>query len=505
MQPTIMRFTFLFLILILTLHLSAQKSSANQNTIDTVLIADSTTAPVITKHQVNINGQVISYTATTGYLPLKDQRGKIKANIFFVAYTKDGVNKDTRPITYAFNGGPGSASIWLHMGILGPSRAVMNDEGYAPNAPFKYEVNAYSWLDMTDLLFIDPVSTGYSRPAVGEDAQMFHGYTEDIQSVGDFIRYYTTKFERWSSPKFLAGESYGTTRAAGLSGYLQQRHNIFLNGIILISSVLNFQTLDFTTGNEMPYVMFLPTYTATAWYHKKLPADMQQRSLKDVVQMARDYASNEYLLTLMKGDQLTQQETTGAIQKLHSFTGLSEDFIRRSDLRISDSRFFKELLRDSGRTTGRLDSRFTGNDRDDAGEGIEFDPSMSNIMGMFSGAMNNYTRKELEYKNDLPYEALTYVGPWEFSSNKFLDVSETLRSAISQNPYLKVWIACGYYDLATPFFAAEYTVHHMGLRHEQQNRISMTYYEAGHMMYIHKPSLIQLKKDAESFYQQALQ
>jgi len=504
MQPT-MRLIFLFLLLVLTLHLSAQKTSANQNKIDTVLVADSTTAPVITKHQVNINGQVINYTATTGYLPLKDQRGKIKANIFFVAYTKDGVNKDTRPITYAFNGGPGSASIWLHMGILGPYRVVMNDEGYAPNAPFKYEANAYSWLDMTDLLFIDPVSTGYSRPAANEDAQAFHGYTEDIQSVGDFIRYYTTKFERWGSPKFLAGESYGTTRAAGLSGYLQERHNIFLNGIILISSVLNFQTLDFTTGNEMPYVMFLPGYTATAWYHKKLPADMQQRSLKDVVQMARDYASNEYLLTLMKGDRLTQHETTATIQKLHSFTGLSEDFIRRSNLRISDSRFFKELLRDSGRTTGRLDSRFTGNDRDDAGEGIEFDPSMSNIMGMFSGAMNNYTRKELQYKNDLPYEALTYVGPWEFSSNKFLDVSETLRNAISQNPYLKVWVACGYYDLATPFFAAEYVVHHMGLRPDQQNRISMTYYEAGHMMYIHKPSLIQLKKDAETFYQQALQ
>jgi carboxypeptidase C (cathepsin A) len=504
MQPT-MRFLFLFLSLVLTLYLPAQKNSPNKNLIDTVLVADSTTAPVITKHQVNINGQVISYTTTTGYLPLKDQHGKIKANIFFIAYTKDGVNKDTRPITYAFNGGPGSASIWLHMGILGPYRVVMNDEGYAPNAPFKYEANAYSWLDMTDLLFIDPVSTGYSRPAAGAEAQAFHGYTEDIQSVGDFIRYYTTKFERWGSPKFLAGESYGTTRAAGLSGYLQERHNIFLNGIILISSVLNFQTLDFTTGNEMPYVIFLPGYTATAWYHKKLPADMQQRSLKDVVQMARDYASNEYLLTLMKGDRLTQQETTATLQKLHSFTGLSEDFIRRSNLRISDSRFFKELLRDSGKTTGRLDSRFTGNDRDDAGEGIEFDPSMSNIMGMFSGAMNNYMRKELQYKNDLPYEALTYVGPWELSPNKFLDVSETLRNAISQNPYLKVWVACGYYDLATPFFGAEYVVHHMGLRTEQQKRISMTYYEAGHMMYIHKPSLIQLKKDAETFYQQALQ
>src|SRR3954447_9267840 len=477
-----MRLFFLCLFLALCGTIVAQKNSSNQNAVDTVLVADSTTAPVITKHQITINGQVINYTVTAGYLPLKDPQGKTKANIFFVAYTKDGVNKDTRPITYAFNGGPGSASIWLHMGMLGPYRVVMNDEGYALNAPYKYEANPYSWLDMTDLLFIDPVSTGYSRPAGSENAQEFHGYTEDIQSVGDFIRYYTTKFERWASPKFLAGESYGTTRAAGLSGYLQQRHNIFLNGIVLISSVLNFQTLEFGTGNELPYVMFLPTYTATAWYHKKLPADMQQRSLKDVVQMARDYASNEYLLALMKGDMLTQQETNTTVQKLHSLTGLSEDFIRKNNLRISDGRFFKELLRDSGKTTGRLDSRFTGVDRDDAGEGIEFDPSMSNILGMFSGAMNNYTRKELQYKNDLPYEALTYVGPWELSSNKFLDVSETLRSAISQNPYLKVWIACGYYDLATPFFAAEYTVHHMSLRPEQQNRISLTYYEAGHMM-----------------------
>ena len=499
-----MRLLFLCSLLVLSSITFAQKNTSNQNTVDTVLVADSTTAPVITKHQVTINGQVINYTVTAGYLPLKDPQGKTKANIFFVAYTKDGVNKDTRPITYAFNGGPGSASIWLHMGVLGPYRVVMNDDGSAPNAPYKYEANPYSWLDMTDLLFIDPVSTGYSRPTGNENAQTFHGYTEDIHSVGDFIRYYTTKFERWGSPKFLAGESYGTTRAAGLSGYLQERHNIFLNGIVLISSVLNFQTLEFSTGNELPYMMFLPTYTATAWYHKKLPADMQQRSLKDVVQMARDYASNEYLLVLMKGDMITDQEKNTTVQKLHSFTGLSEDFIRKSNLRVSDSRFFKELLRDSGKTTGRLDSRFTGVDRDDAGEGIEFDPSMSNIMGMFSGAMNNYTRKELQYKNDLPYEALTYVGPWTFSTNNYLDVSETLRSAMSQNEYLKVWIACGYYDLATPFFAAEYTVHHMGLRPEQQSRISLTYYEAGHMLYIHKPSLIQLKKDAENFYQQAL-
>jgi carboxypeptidase C (cathepsin A) len=499
-----MRSLLLSFLLALSCITFAQKNPSNQNAVDTVLVADSTTAPVITKHEVTINGQVINYTVTAGYLPLKDQQGKIKANIFFVAYTKDGANKDTRPITYAFNGGPGSASIWLHMGVLGPYRVVMNDDGSAPNAPYKYEANPYSWLDMTDLLFIDPVSTGYSRPAGTESAQEFHGYTEDIQSVGDFIRYYTTKFERWASPKFLAGESYGTTRAAGLSGYLQSRHNIFLNGIVLISSVLNFQTLEFSTGNELPYIMFLPTYTATAWYHHKLPADMQQKSLKDVVQLSRDYASNEYLLALMKGDQLSQQETNTTVQKLHSLTGLSEDFIRKSNLRISDGRFFKELLRDSGKTTGRLDSRFTGVDRDDAGEGIEFDPSMSNILGMFSGAMNNYTRKELQYKNDLPYEALTYVGPWTFSTNNYLDVSETLRSAMSQNQYLKVWVACGYYDLATPFFAAEYTIHHMGLRPEQQNRISLTYYEAGHMLYINKPSLIQLKKDAENFYQLAL-
>lgn len=502
MQPT-MRLLFLVCSLTFTLTVSAQKKSED-NIVDTVLVADSTTAPVITRHQVTINGQVINYTATAGYLPLKDLQGKTKANVFFVAYTKDGVNKDTRPITYAFNGGPGSSSIWLHMGVLGPYKVVMNDEGYAPNAPFKYEANPYSWLDLTDIVFIDPVSTGYSRPAGNEGAQQFHGYTEDIQSVGDFIRYYTTKFERWGSPKFLAGESYGTTRASGLSGYLQSRHSIFLNGIILVSAVLNFQTLDFTTGNEMPYIMFLPTFTATAWYHKKLPADMQQKSLKDVVKLSENYASNEYLLTLMKGDLLSEQERNTAVQKLHSLTGLPEDFIRRSNLRISDQRFFKELLRDSGKTTGRLDSRFTGVDRDDAGEGIEFDPSYSNILGMFSGALNNYTRKELHYKNDLPYEALTYVGPWTFSTNNFLDVSETLRSAMSQNSYLKVWIACGYYDIATPFFAAEYTAHHMGLKPEQRNRISLTYYEAGHMMYIHKPSLIQLKKDAESFYERAL-
>jgi carboxypeptidase C (cathepsin A) len=391
------------------------------------------------------------------------------------------------------------------MGVLGPYRVVMNDEGYAPKAPYRYEPNDYSWLDMTDIVFIDPVSTGYSRPVENEKADQFHGYTEDIQSVGDFIRYYTTKFERWGSPKFLAGESYGTTRASGLSGYLQERHNIYLNGIILISSVLNFQTLEFTTGNEFPYIMFLPTYTATAWYHKKLPPEMQQKSLTEVVELSKEYASNEYMMALMKGDLISAADKDNTVKKMHAFTGLSEDFIRKCNLRVSDNRFFKELLRDSGKITGRLDSRFTGADRDDAGEGIEFDPSMANINGMFSGAMNNYTRKELDYKNDLPYEALTYVGPWTLSTNNFLDVSETLRSAMSQNPYLHVWIACGYYDLATPFFAAEYTAHHMGLRPEQQKRIGLTYYQAGHMMYIHKPSLVQLKKDAENFYRNALE
>lgn len=461
-------------------------------------------APISTKHSISIKGQLITYTATAGYLQLKTEDGKPKANIFFVAYTKDGVaDRKKRPVTYTFNGGPGSSSVWLHMGIIGPKRVLMSDKGDVLAPPYSYVDNEYSWLDKTDLVFLDPVTTGFSRAVTGESDKQFHGYEEDIQSMGEAIRLYSTKYERWNSPKFLAGESYGTTRAAGLSDYLQSRHKFYLNGIVLISSILNMQTARFDIGNDLPFPLFLPTYTATAWYHKKLDADLQ-RDLKSTLKEVEAFALGEYNTALMKGSDLTPEEYSNIVNKLSRYTGLSKEYIRQTNLRIDIQKFNKELRRNEGLTVGRLDSRFTGRDYNDAGVTPEFDPSNDGtISGPYSAALNHYVRAELKFKNDLPYEILGgRVQPWNYNNvqNSYLNVAEPLRKAMSVNPYLKVWVLCGYYDLATPYFAADYTFSIMGLRPEQRKNVNFTFYEAGHMMYIHKPSLLQIKKDADKMY-----
>jgi carboxypeptidase C (cathepsin A) len=461
----------------------------------------------VTSHSVKVKGQVINYKATTGYMLMRDEDGKPKANIFFIYYAKEGVaDPKTRPITYTFNGGPGSSSVWLHMGALGPKRILMTDEGEMTKPPYEVADNEYTWLDETDLVFIDPVITGYSRPAEGVDKKEFHGYVEDISSVGDFIRLFTTRFQRWNSPKFLAGESYGTTRAAGLSGYLQDRHGLYLNGLILISSILNFQTARFEKGNDLPYSLFLPTYAATAWYHKK--AGTEYKELKSFLTEVEQFAISEYTLALTKGDKLTEAEEASVVSKLQKFTGLSAEYIRQTNLRIEIQRFCKELLRTDSKTVGRLDSRFKGTDYDYAGERNEYDPSLAGaISGPYTMAINDYLRRTLKYENDLPYEILTgRVQPWNYNNvqNQYLNVGETMRNAISKNPYLKVLICNGYYDLATPYFATDYTIHHLFLDKSLRNNIKMTYYEAGHMMYIHKPSLMRQKEDVSAFMKDSL-
>ena len=489
---------------ILSLAQDSEKKSEQKPTI----ITQNIPAPIETKGQVIINGQTINYTTRTGYMVLKDESGKAKANIFFIAYTKDGVTDVAkRPVTYTFNGGPGSASVWLHMGCIGPKRIPMTEKGEALAPPYSYINNEYSWLDKTDLVFIDPVNTGYSRAAAGENERQFLGYTEDIESVGEFIRLYATKYGRWNSPKFLAGESYGTTRAAGLSGYLQDKYNMYINGVALISSILNFQTARFEKGNDLPFSLFLPTYTAMAWYHKKIAPEYQadlQKTLRDV----EKFATNEYSTVLMKGDLASEAEQMMVTEKLSKFTGLSKEYIKNANNRIEIGRFVKELLRNEGKTAGRLDGRFTGTDYDNAGERYEFDPSLdATISGPYSATINQYLRQDLKYENDLPYLILTgRVQPWNYNNvqNQFLNVSETLRQAMSKNPYLKVWVAAGYYDLATPYYAAEYTFNHMMLRPEQKKNVNFTFFEAGHMMYIHKTSLIKLKQDADKFYESAL-
>ncbi|GAP14263.1 carboxypeptidase C [Longilinea arvoryzae] len=463
---------------------------------------------VVTQHSITIGGEELKYTVTTGTLVLKEEVDREKdydgeqpkAQFFFVAYTKDGVeNPAERPLSFSFNGGPGSSSVWLHMGLLGPRRVVLTLEGGLPKPPFQLTDNEFSLLDQTDLVFIDPVGTGYSRPADGEKAKQFHGFKKDIETVGDFIRLYTTRYNRWLSPKFLIGESYGTTRASALSGYLQSRHGMYMNGIVLVSTVLDFGTIDFTPGNELPYVLFLPTYTATAWYHDALNTHEPLQSLLAEVE---DFAVNEYAPALLKGNQISATESKSVLRKLARYTGLSSEYLERSNLRVPDFRFFKELLRKRGRTVGRLDSRFLGIDRDTLGEGTYNDPSSTNTTGPYTAGFYDYIRRELKFETDLPYEVLTAsVWPWSYTEfeNQHVFVAETLRQAMSSNPHLKVFIANGYYDLATPYFATQYVFNHLGLDPTLRGNISMAYYEAGHMMYIHQPALEQLKKDLSKF------
>jgi len=462
---------------------------------------------VQSKHSLKIGGQEIKYTATAGTFLLKLEDGTPKASIFYVAYTKDDVSDASqRPITFSFNGGPGSASVWLHLGLLGPRRVQMGDAGSLLPPPYKLVDNEATLLDVSDLVFIDPVSTGYSRAVPGEAPKQFHGVEEDVESVAEFIRLYATRNKRWSSPKFLAGESYGTTRAAGLSGYLQQRFGMYLNGIVLISTILNFETAEFDAGNDLPYVLYLPTYTAIAWYHKKLPADLQD-NLQKAVEESRKFAVGEYADALMTGDALSTSRRSEVAQKLARLTGLSPDYIDRTNLRIEIMRFTKELLRSERKTIGRIDGRFTGFDRDAAGETPEFDPSIAAIIGPYSGMLNDYVRNDLKFDSDLPYEVLTgRVRPWNYApyENRYVNVAETLRKAMTQNPFLHVFVAKGYYDLATPFFAADYTFDHLDLDPSLRKNLTSASYEAGHMMYVHSPSLLKLKQDIAKFINSSL-
>jgi len=462
----------------------------------------------VTEHEITINGKAVKYKATAGYLVLKDDKDKPRANIFFVAYTKnDEPDAAKRPLMFSFNGGPGSASIWLHLGALGPKRVVMTDKGESLPPPYKWQDNEFSWLDETDLVFIDPVTTGYSRAAKDVDAKQFHGFTGDIESVADFIRLWTTRNQRWASPKFLVGESYGTTRAAGLSDYLQQKYTLYLNGIILISSIMNFETARFTPGNDLPYQLFLPTYTAAAFYHGKLKGDYA-KDLPTTLARAKEFAAKDYTLALMQGDGLSTADRDKTVKELAALTGLSPDYVKKQNLRVSIFQFVTELRKDEDRTVGRLDSRFTGIAPGAGGDGGIgggdgfFDPSLEAINGGYTNAFNDYARRDLKYENDLPYDILTAnVQPWSYANvqNQYLNVAQTLKSAMTKNPFLKVWIANGYYDLATPFFATEYTVKHMGLDPAVRNNIKLTYYEAGHMMYIHLDSMKKLKADFSAY------
>jgi len=460
-----------------------------------------------TTNSVTINGVKVKYKATAGTLVIKDEEGKPHVSFFFVAYTRlDATNASERPVMFSFNGGPGSSSVWLHLGVLGPRRVYLKEDGGLPPPPFHLINNEYSLLDESDLVFIDPVSTGFTRTVPGEDARKYHGVDQDLESVGDFIRLYTTRYKRWDSPKFLIGESYGTTRAAGLSGYLENRFGLYFNGIALVSSVLDFSTISFNAGNDLPFVMYLPTETAVAWFHKKLPADLQS-DRKKALKESEQFALGDYNRALMQGSALSASERKHIVKELARLTGLSEDYVDRANLRIYAHRFFAELLRKERLIVGRYDARRTGPDLDATSDSPEFDPSFTSVLGPFTATLNDYVRRELKFESDLPYEVLTgKVQPWDFNDarNHYLDVAETLQQTMTHNPYLKIFVANGYYDMATPYLATRYTFDHMGLPPNLQTNVSMGYYEAGHMMYVNQPSLVELKKDLAAFIHSAL-
>lgn len=456
---------------------------------------------VKTSHTMMLNGENIPYEAIVGTQLLYDNnKNEPKASIFYIAYVKEGEKNKNRPITFCFNGGPGSSSVWLHLGMLGPKRVDMGNEGISAALPFRLVDNPESLLDITDLVFIDPVSTGYSRALPGQDAKQYHGVEADIQSVAEFIRLYITRAERWESPTFLIGESYGTTRAAGLAAELHDKHHIYLNGLILVSCVLNFQTLEFTAGNDLPYILFLPTYTATALYHNKLQPSLQeqpQKTLKDVEQ----FASEEYAQALMAGDHLGLEKRNALIEKLANYTGLTKEYIDKADLRVDIFRYTKELLKQDNKVVGRLDSRIKGIDIDKCSSEFSYDPSFEAVLGPFTATFNNYVRSELGWKSDLEYKTLANVSPWNYGKaiNQYLDMGADLKTVMSKNVLMKVFVASGYEDLATPYFATDYTFAHLGIDASIRKNVSLNLYEGGHMMYLYLPTLSKMKKDIAGF------
>jgi len=445
----------------------------------------------ITHHSARIGGQQINYTATAATYVIRADDGSPKATMFYVAYTKDGVDASKRPLSFVYNGGPGSASLFTHMG-MGPKRVTLTADGHGLPAPYSVTDNEDSFLDATDLIFIDAISTGYSRPAPAENPTQFHGIIQDANWFADFIYQYITRNERWLSPKFLIGESYGTTRSAELAGVLQERHEIYLNGIVLVSSVAfaNWGADDRTE-------FFLPTYTTTAWYHHLLQPDLQNLTIEQVAQKARAFAHGDYAAALEKGDALTPEEHKKIVEEIAHYTALSPKYIEQANLRVSPFRWFRELERDKRLTIGRLDSRFTGMEVDAAGERPDYDPSEASYEGAYVATFQDYVRRELKWQSEMYYTVSANVRPWDQTGNT--EVAEVLRSAMTQQTYLKVLVVAAYYDVATPFNGIEHTVAHMHLEPPMRKNISFTYYEAGHMMYIDEKEHHKLHKDVDDF------
>jgi carboxypeptidase C (cathepsin A) len=468
--------------------------------IEAATIPDASHKPVFITNTVTIAGERVTYIAETGMLPILKTDGTTRASVFYIAYTRVGeTNKSTRPVTFCFNGGPGSSSVWLHLGALGPRRVKMNEDGTLPKPPFGLVDNSYSILDASDLVFIDPVATGFSRPAKDEKADAFFGDSADLDSVGEFIRLWTTRHERWLSPKYLCGESYGVFRAAGLADHLRSRYGMYLNGLILVSGVLDFATIWNNPGNDVPYPLYLPAYTAAAQFHKKLPPDLQN-DLPKALAEARAFAKGEYTSALEQGDALSADERKKIVVELARLIGLKPQIIEDNNLRIDEGVFRKQLLHDEGLILGAYDARITGRDDDPASQYPDFDPSMAATLGPFSAAMNSYVRDELKFEDDLPYEILAGVQPWNYSvHNSYASAGDKLASTMNQNPYMKILVFGGRCDLVCPIDTVHYALDHMTLDPAYRTNITYAQFDAGHMMYVNLPDLKKMQKILGSF------
>jgi len=457
-----------------------------------------------TSHVMRLHGAELRYTATAGTVPIRLDDGKVAARMFFVAYTKDGEDPGTRPVAFLFNGGPGSATVWLHMGSFGPKIAKMADEGFQPAPPYELVDNPNSLLDVSDLVFVDAIDTGYSRGVEGIDTRQFHGQDGDLRAFGEFIAEYLRLYDRYRSPKFLIGESYGSIRAAGLAEELQSRHGIELNGVALLSALLTYQTISTAPNNDVAWAAMIQTYAATAWYHQRLPADLQGKPVAEVVDEARTFAFGDYMLALTKGHTLTDAERSDVAARLARYIGLSPEFILRANLRVDSGRFRKELLRDQRLVVGRLDSRFTALDADAAGERQEFDPSNTALAGPYVAMFRDYVKNTLHWESDLHYPTSGNVRPWTYVQNEYMDMTDALRQTMAKNPFLNVFVICGYYDMATYVGGIEFNMTHMAYDRQITDRVSFGYYEGGHMMYIRPSAHAELTTDTAAFIRDAV-
>jgi carboxypeptidase C (cathepsin A) len=466
----------------------------------------------VTQHSVAIGGVPIAYTATAGTLIVRNQKDEPWASIGYIAYVrKDAGAAARRPITFAYNGGPGSSSIWLHMGVLGPKRVVTSDAAPTPPPPYQVVDNASSLLDKTDLVMIDPVGTGVSR-AVGEAKDKdFWGVDPDIESVSRFIKQYVSDNGRWNSPKFLLGESYGTTRSAGVVDYLQTKAGMAFNGVILVSLATDLGAIFAVPGNDVPYPLYLPSYAATAWYHKLLPN--APKELEPWLMEVRKFAEGDYAAALAEGDKLSDARRAAVVKRLHEYTALSEQYLDLANLRVSEGEFTQELLRQHRVTVGRLDSRFQGLSFDPLAKEAESDPQSDAIEAAYTAGFLDWYHQGLKFGQGKTYVVGADIWrTWDFKHKvpgvpiplpSLTNTGIDLAHAMSSNPNLRILVLNGLYDLATPFFGSEYMISHLELPKSGRARIEMKYYPAGHMMYIHEPSLKAFKTDVADFIERA--